>query len=175
MIDFNKLDPISANKMMSVINTNKVMGAFTVKVKRVDGERGEFATMPECKTVGSSGYDLRAAEPATIPARGRGLVRTGLVFECPNIRWEVQIRSRSGLALKQGVFVLNSPGTIDSDYRGEVGIILFNTTDQPFEVAIGDRIAQAVICKLHAIAFEETNVALTETTRGAGGFGSTGV
>lgn len=174
-IDFAALDQISKQKMMSCKDPSKQMGGFTVKVKRVEGERGLAATMPEYKTVGSAGADLRAAESVTIQPNSVGLVRTGLIFECPNIRWEVQIRSRSGLSLKKSVFVLNSPGTIDSDYRGEVGIILFNAGTEPFEVSVGDRIAQAVISKLQAIVFEETCGDVTQTDRGAGGFGSTGV
>jgi dUTP pyrophosphatase len=172
--DINRLDGINREKMRSIHN-GRQSGAYTVGVYRVDGERGESAVMPEHKTIGSSGADLYAAEDATIPAGKWGLVRTGLIFECPNIRWEVQIRSRSGLALKHGVFVLNSPGTIDADYRGEVGIILANMGDAAFVVKKGDRIAQAVISKLQAIVFEEQEGAPDETVRGAGGFGSTGV
>lgn len=174
-VDLDKLDDISRQKMMSFYNPQKLMGAFTVKVKRVDNERGQRATYPVFKTIGSSGADISSAEDVVIPPHGRALVKTGLIFECPNIRWEVQIRSRSGLALKEGLFVLNSPGTIDSDYRGEVGVILFNTTDTPYHVKPGDRIAQAVICKQQAIVFEPTGGELSATERGSGGFGSTGV
>lgn len=173
-INLDKLDSISKQKMMSCYDSTKQMGGHTVKVKRVDGERGLSAQMPEYKTVGSAGADLRAAESVTINPRSVGLVRTGLIFECPNNRWEVQIRSRSGLALKNSVFVLNSPGTIDSDYRGEVGIILFNAGSEPFNVSVGDRVAQAVISKLQAIVFEETDT-VSNTERDAGGFGSTGI
>lgn len=174
-LNINKLDDISRQKMMSIFNCTQPVAAYSVKVYRVDGERGNLAKMPAIKTLGSSGYDLHAAEAVTVPPMGRALIRTGLIFECPNIRWEIQIRSRSGLALKNGVFVLNSPGTIDADYRGEIGIILFNTTQEPFEVSIGDRIAQAVIIKLSPIAFEEADGKFSDTVRGDGGFGSTGV
>ena len=103
---------------------------------------------------------------------GRALIHTGLFLELPQ-GYEAQIRPRSGLAIKKGITVLNSPGTIDADYRGEVGVILINLSDEPFEVYSGDRIAQILIQKLNQIEWTPTSV-LSETERGEGGFGHTG-
>jgi dUTP pyrophosphatase len=100
-------------------------------------------------------------------------VGTGLYLEIP-VGYEAQVRPRSGLALKHGVTVLNAPGTIDADYRGEVGVILVNLSDSPFEIKVGDRIAQLVISPVARAEFEDAS-GLTATERGAGGFGSTGL
>jgi len=129
--------------------------------------------MPSYMTPSSSGVDLRAAEEKTIEPGSWALIGTGLYLEIP-IGYEAQVRPRSGLALKHGVTVLNAPGTIDADYRGEVGVILINLGREPFEVKVGDRIAQLVISAVCRVGFEEVE-SLSETARGAGGFGSTGL
>jgi len=119
--------------------------------------------------------DLHAAnvDPLTIGPGKRALIPTGFALAIP-AGWEAQVRPRSGLALKKGIVVPNSPGTIDSDYRGEVQIILLNAGEAEFTVHRGDRIAQMVIAPAHQAIFEETS-SLEETERGAGGFGHTGI
>lgn len=131
--------------------------------------------LPTYATRGASGLDIRASIPATIilaPLQ-RALVNTGLYIALPE-GVEAQIRPRSGLALKNGITVLNSPGTIDSDYRGELKVLLINLADQPFTIQDGDRIAQLVIAAYQQIDWQEV-ITLSETVRGAGGHGSTGV
>jgi len=128
--------------------------------------------LPCRQTEGSAGFDLCAAEDTTIPAHGFGSVGTGLALEIPK-KTEAQVRPRSGLAAKHGIGVLNSPGTIDSDYRGEIRVILFNTSDQDYRVRRGDRIAQLVFSLLADVELVETD-SLSETGRGPGGFGHTG-
>jgi dUTP pyrophosphatase len=129
-------------------------------------------------TQGNSGFDLRAnlKEPVVIPSMGRKLIDTGLIFEIP-LDYELQVRSRSGLALKNGIMVLNSPGTVDSSYRGFVGIILYNTDQNNFVVNHGDRIAQGVICQVQQMQTTGLiNVPeLTTTERKSDGFGSSGI
>lgn len=149
-----------------------------IRIQRLPAARD--LPLPSYASSGSSGLDLRAA----IPEQGAGadelvlrpserlLVPTGLVLEIP-AGWEGQVRPRSGLALRHGIGILNSPGTIDSDYRGEVGVILINLGETPFPIRRGDRIAQLVFARVEAIEWEEA--AVTETLRGAGGFGSTGI
>ncbi|UJF28611.1 dUTP diphosphatase [Kaistella sp. 97-N-M2] len=129
--------------------------------------------LPKYQTEISAGMDLYAniEENITLKSLERKLVPTGLFLELP-AGVEAQIRPRSGLALKNGVTVLNSPGTIDADYRGEIGVILVNLSAEEFTVANGDRIAQMVIAKYETAVLEEVTI-LGETTRGAGGFGST--
>jgi dUTP pyrophosphatase len=119
--------------------------------------------------------DLRAhiIEPITLHPLERALVKTGLFMELP-IGLEAQVRPRSGLALKKGISVLNAPGTIDADYRGEIGVILINLSSEPFKITPGDRIAQLVIAKHERAEWVEVD-SLEETARGAGGFGSTGI
>jgi dUTP pyrophosphatase len=134
---------------------------------------------PEYATSGSSGFDLRAnlTEPMTIPAGKRGIVNTGLYFELPQ-NFEIQVRPRSGLAAKNGVTVLNTPGTIDSDYRGEIMVILINLGENDFVINHGDRIAQGVVSAVTAknfIKLQNVSEINTDTERGAGKFGSTGV
>lgn len=133
------------------------------------------AVMPEYKTVGSSGFDISACieKSIEIPAKSFSLIRTGLALELPE-DYEAQVRSRSGLALKNGVFVLNSPGTIDNDYRGEISVVLANFSDAPFVVENSMRIAQMVIVRYQQFEIEEVQ-SLTDTVRGSGGFGSTGL
>lgn len=132
----------------------------------------EGLPLPAYATQGAAGMDLLAAREMVIPPGGRALVPTGLAVAIPE-GFEMQVRPRSGLALKQGVTVLNAPGTVDSDYRGEVGVILLNTGAEPFSIARGDRIAQAVFAPVTRATWEEV-VVLPETQRGTGGFGSTG-
>lgn len=132
----------------------------------------EGLPLPAYATPGAAGMDLLAAREMVIPPGGRALVPTGLAVAIPD-GFEMQVRPRSGLALKQGVTVLNAPGTVDSDYRGEVGVILLNTGAEPFAIARGDRIAQAVFAPVTRAMWEEV-VVLPETQRGTGGFGSTG-
>ena len=130
--------------------------------------------LPAYQTPGSAGLDLCAALPEAIqigPGERR-LIPTGLIFEIPEGH-EGQVRPRSGLALKHGISIVNSPGTIDSDFRGEVGIVLINHGGAPYVVEPLSRIAQIVIARVEQVQIEEAD-SLTETTRGAGGYGSTG-
>ena len=131
--------------------------------------------LPSYETSQSAGMDIRANidEPITLKPLQRALIKTGIFMELP-VGYEAQVRPRSGLAYKHGLTVLNSPGTIDADYRGEIGVVLVNLSDTPFEVVDGERIAQLVIAKHETIAWEDTTE-LTDTERGAGGYGSTGV
>ena len=131
--------------------------------------------LPHYETIASAGMDLRAniSEAITLKPLARTIVKTGLFIELP-IGFEAQVRPRSGLAAKKGVTVLNAPGTVDADYRGEIGVILVNISNEDFIIENGERIAQLVIAKHERaewIAVEE----LSETSRGEGGFGSTGV
>jgi dUTP pyrophosphatase len=132
----------------------------------------EGLPLPAYATGDAAGMDLIAAEDATLPPGGRALIRTGLRIALPEGH-EMQVRPRSGLALKHGITVLNASGTVDADYRGEVGVILLNTGTEPFEVKRGERIAQAVFAPVTRAAWEEV-VVLPESQRGTGGFGSTG-
>lgn len=131
--------------------------------------------LPAYETFASAGMDLRANinEQIVLRAMERKLVPTGLFMELP-LGFEAQIRPRSGLALKHGITVLNSPGTIDADYRGEIKILLINLSDTDFEINNGDRIAQMIISKHEQVAWELVET-LSETLRGAGGYGHTGL
>ncbi|MBQ5818548.1 MAG: dUTP diphosphatase [Bacteroides sp.] len=131
--------------------------------------------LPAYATIQSAGMDLRANldQPITLAPMQRCLVPTGLYMALP-IGFEAQVRPRSGLAIKKGITVLNSPGTIDADYRGEVCVILINLSAEPFVIEDGERIAQMVIARHEQVAWEEVEV-LDDTERGAGGFGHTGV
>ena len=135
----------------------------------------EGALLPEYQTPGSAGADLYAylAEPLTLNPMERKLIPTGLFVELP-VGYELQVRPRSGLALKYGITVLNTPGTVDSDYRGELCVLLVNFGSEPFTVQNGDRIAQAVVAQAVQVSFVQTD-ALSKTGRGAGGYGSTGI
>lgn len=130
--------------------------------------------LPSYETIYSAGMDLRAnvTEPSTLKPLQRAVVKTGLFIELP-IGYEAQVRPRSGLAAKKGITVLNAPGTIDADYRGEIGVILVNLSNEDFTIVRGERIAQLVIAKHERAAWEEVDE-LDETDRGEGGFGSTG-
>ena len=131
--------------------------------------------LPTYETTASAGVDLRAnlTETITLKSLERTLVKTGVFLEIPE-GFEAQVRPRSGLALKKGVTVLNSPGTIDADYRGEVGVILINLSNEDFIIENGERIAQLVFAKVEQAQWLEVET-LSDTSRGEGGFGSTGV
>lgn len=148
------------------------MTAVTVPVLHLPHAEG--VDLPAYATADSAGLDLVAAvaAPVVLPPGGRVLVPTGLAIALPP-GFEAQVRPRSGLALKHGVTVLNAPGTIDADYRGEVGVILINHGAEPFTVARGDRIAQLVLARCERIAWAPAD-RLPDTARGDGGFGSTG-
>jgi dUTP pyrophosphatase len=142
-----------------------------VKVKIVNKGRQQ---LPAYATSQSAGMDLRAniEEPIELQPLERRLIPTGLFMALPD-GYEAQVRPRSGLALKHGITVLNTPGTIDADYRGEVGVILVNLSNTPFTIEPGERVAQMVIAKYEQAALEEVEV-LDETERGAGGYGHSG-
>jgi dUTP pyrophosphatase len=131
--------------------------------------------LPQYETIGASGMDIRAnlTESISIEPLGRALIKTGLFLEM-EIGLECQVRPRSGLALKKGITVLNTPGTVDADYRGEVGVILVNLSNESVTIEDGERVAQFVFCKVEQVQLNEV-AELNESTRGAGGFGSTGV
>lgn len=140
-----------------------------IEVKKLDST----AIIPEYQTEGSAGFDLHAIAEIVLQPGQFALVGTGLAFAiAPG--YEVQVRPRSGLAFKKGVTVLNSPGTIDSDYRGEIGVLLINHGDEPFAIQPGDRVAQGVVQRVTQADFAE-KPELSDTRRGAGGFGSTGI
>ncbi|WP_120879832.1 dUTP diphosphatase [Helicobacter pylori] len=131
------------------------------------------ALIPKYQTEGSSGFDLHAVEEVIIKPHSVGLVKIGICLSL-EVGYELQVRTRSGLALNHQVVVLNSPGTVDNDYRGEIKVILANLSDKDFKVQVGDRIAQGVVQKTYEAEFIECE-RLDETSRGSGGFGSTGV
>jgi dUTP pyrophosphatase len=148
------------------------MSTVTIAVRRLPHAEG--LPLPSYATAGAAGFDLLAAvgAPLVIPPGGRALVPTGLQMALPP-GYELQVRPRSGLALKHGITLPNTPGTVDEDYRGEVGVIVLNAGDAPFTVERGMRIAQGVVAPVVRAAWAEVE-ALPETTRGTGGFGSTG-
>jgi len=149
------------------------MSRIKVSVQRLD--HGKDLPLPEIQTDLSAGVDLPAAidAPIVLEPGARAIVPTGLAIALP-AGFEAQVRPRSGLAIKNGVTVLNSPGTIDADYRGEIGAILINHGTESFTIERGMRIAQMVVAPIIGIEWDETEI-LPETERGAGGFGSTGV
>lgn len=144
---------------------------ITIRLKRLS--HGEGLPLPTYATDGAAGMDVVSAEELDLMPGQRHAVATGFAIAIPD-GYEVQVRPRSGLALKHGITVPNTPGTIDSDYRGELKVILINHGDAPFPIRRGDRIAQLVIAPVQRAAFEEVDD-LDATARGAGGFGSTGV
>jgi len=150
----------------------RMTDAPIVRIQRLP--HGEGLDLPSYATAHAAGADLRAAvgEEVIINPGERALIPTGIAMALP-VGFEAQIRPRSGLALKHGITVLNTPGTIDADYRGEVGIILINHGDLPFHIHRGDRIAQMIIAPFVQAAWREADT-LSETARGAGGFGSSG-
>ena len=148
------------------------MSSLVIKIKKLSHFKGE---LPEYKSAMASGFDVRAclAEVVTLKPGERGLVPTGLSVEIPK-GYEVQVRPRSGLALKKGLTLLNSPGTIDADYRGEIKVLMINHSLVPVIIQDQERIAQLVVCPVFYCRLEEVK-ALSDTVRGEGGFGSTGV
>ncbi len=153
------------------MNSNKAMPGFT-SIKIINKSDHP---LPSYETVASAGMDLRACVegPITLKPLQRAIVKTGLFMELP-LGYEAQVRPRSGLAAKQGITVLNAPGTIDADYRGEIGVILVNLSNDDYTVEHGERIAQLIIAKHERATWEEVDK-LTDTSRGTGGFGSTGI
>lgn len=151
------------------------MDSVALKLMRVAGA-DISVPLPDYETAGAAGADIRANLPdgmdVSIAAGARALIPTGVAMAVP-VGFEIQVRPRSGLALKHGIALVNSPGTIDSDYRGEVGVIVLNTSSVAFEVTHGMRIAQIVLAPVVQAAFEEVQT-LDTTVRGTGGFGSTG-
>lgn len=143
---------------------------ISVEIKQLP--HGIGLPLPGYETAGAAGMDLRAAEAMTLRPGGRCLMPTGLSIALPE-GYEAQVRPRSGIAVKHGVTVLNAPGTIDSDYRGEVKVPLINHGDVDFAIARGDRIAQMVIAPVTRIGWRKVDT-LSETVRGSGGFGSSG-
>ena len=141
---------------------------INLKVKKLN----KLAQIPEYQTQEAAGFDLHSVEDIIIKPNERKLIGSGLAFDIPK-GYEIQIRPRSGLAYKHGITVLNSPGTIDSDYRGEIKVLLINHSNEDFEIKVGERIAQAVIQEVIQATFQEIEE-LSQTDRGAGGFGSTG-
>jgi len=143
-----------------------------MKVRIINKSSNE---LPSYQTEASAGMDLRAEleEPVQLAPLERAVIGTGLYMELPK-GFEAQVRPRSGLAAKKGISVLNSPGTIDADYRGEIGVILVNISNEPVRIEHGERIAQMVISRFEQAHWEEVEV-LSQTDRGSGGFGSTGV
>ena len=146
-----------------------------IRVIRDEGSDPQIA-LPNYETAGAAGADVRANFPdrtgVTLAPGARALIPTGLRLEIP-AGYEVQVRPRSGLALKHGITLPNTPGTIDSDYRGPLGVILLNAGSEPFEVAHGERIAQLIVAPVLQAQFDLVD-GLSETDRGSGGFGSTG-
>ena len=158
----------------NLMNVEQITDALKFMVKFVNESNNED---PEYATLGASGFDLRANEDTVLKAGEFKGISTGLYFELP-FGYEIQVRPRSGLAFKNGVTVLNSPGTVDSDYRGEVKVILINHSKVDFKIAKGDRIAQAVITNVLAknfINLTKVSSISNDTDRGTGGFGSTGI
>jgi dUTP pyrophosphatase len=143
---------------------------ISIRLKRLD--HGAGLPLPSYATAHAAGLDVVSAEDVTLPPGARHAVATGFAIAIPE-GYEVQVRPRSGLALKHGITCLNTPGTIDADYRGEVKVILANLGSEPFEVKRGERIAQLVPAAVQRAAFAEVDE-LDETVRGVGGFGSTG-
>ena len=150
---------------------------MTIQIKIQQLTSGQGMPLPEYQSEGAAGFDLMAAIPddcsVIIEPHARELVPTGIALEIPD-GFEAQVRSRSGLAIRHGVCVLNSPGTIDSDYRGEVGVILINLGSEPFRIDRGLRIAQLVVAPVARVKFLGVE-SLAQSTRGSGGFGSTGL
>ena len=142
--------------------------ATTIEFKKLN----ENAVLPSFANEGDAGLDICSVQDLVLEPGKRALVKTGVAIQLPK-GWEAQVRSRSGLAYKRGVVVLDSPGTIDEPYRGEIGVILINHGEEPYSISVGDRIAQLVLRRTEDVipVFVDE---LTETNRGTGGFGSTG-
>ncbi len=148
---------------------------MTVPVRITRLPHGADLPLPAYETAGAAGMDLRAAvdAPVTLAPGERAAVPTGIAIALPE-GYEAQVRPRSGLARRHGISMVNTPGTVDSDYRGEIQVTLINLGQEPFTLGRGDRIAQMVVAPVTRVAWDEVE-ALDETARGAGGFGSTGV
>ena len=162
-----------ASEMPTPKVENKPMKkSYDIKVKVVNSSNH---VLPTYATPTDAGLDLRAnlESPVVLPAHGRMLIGTGLKIAVPE-GYECQVRPRSGLALKHGITVLNTPGTVDSDFTGDIGIILFNTSDKPFTVNPGDKIAQGILSRVYQMNFIEVE-SLEETERGSGGYGHSGI
>ena len=157
-----------------MVTNDKTSGQVVIRVRRLPGAPAD-APLPKRQTAGSAGYDVRAAnpEPIVLSPGARAAIPTGLVFSIPP-GYEVQVRPRSGLALKHGIILPNSPGTIDPDYRGELKVILMNLGEEAFVVRPGDRIAQLIVARFETVEWQEV-AELDETSRSSGGFGHTGV
>ena len=170
----NKRTPVRSKQNSSSRHEilQKPFPSLLVKLKKLDHFKGD---LPEYKSEGASGFDIRAclAKSILLKSGERQLIPTGLSFEVPP-GFELQCRPRSGLALKQGLTVLNSPGTIDSDYRGEIKVIILNTSGKNIRIKDQDRIAQLVLSPVFRAKFTVQS-SLSESQRGGGGFGSTGV
>lgn len=143
-----------------------------IRVEILRFSHGEGMDLPAYETPGAAGMDLRATEDAVLKPGGRGLIPTGIAIALPD-GYEAQVRPRSGLAVRHGITVLNSPGTIDSDYRGEIKVPLINHGEAEFVITRGDRIAQMVIAPVSRVTWNPVDD-LSSTTRGSGGFGSSG-
>lgn len=141
----------------------------TLLVKRLR----EGAVIPSYQTEGAAGFDLHSAEGIIIEGGETAIIKTGLAFDIPK-GFEMQIRPRSGISFKTPLIMKNGPGTIDSDYRGEVGIIMHNLSSEPFEVKAGERMAQGIVSPVVMVAFCEVEE-LSESARGTNGYGSTGI
>jgi len=153
-----------------MIEVNTVLDTeIPVNIKKLN----DLAVIPQYQTSGAAGFDLHSTEEVVIMPGDTHLVSTGLAFAVPE-RFELQVRPRSGLSAKTKLRVANSPGTVDSDYRGEVKIILTNTGHVPSVIKVGDRVAQGVLCPVYRADFKVVDE-LDETSRGSGGIGSTGV
>ena len=139
-----------------------------IKIKKLHSE----AITPKYAHQGDAGMDIYSVEELIIPSKERGLVKTGLSFEIPE-GYEIQVRPKSGLALNHGLTILNTPGTIDSGYRGEICVIIFNSSAKDYQVKKSEKIAQIVLKKVESMDIEEVNE-LSDSSRGQGGFGSTG-
>jgi dUTP pyrophosphatase len=173
-------NPYTMDEFMASFADHSPVGVAPTNINKVNFKFVNKSNNPnpEYATDGASGFDLRAnlEESVTLQPMERKLIPTGLYFEIPS-NFEIQVRPRSGLALKKGITVLNTPGTVDADYRGEVGIILINLSNEPFVIEHGERIAQAVIATVTAkqiISLEQVDSIDENTDRGTGGFGSTG-
>ncbi len=143
-----------------------------ISIQIIRLENGQGLDLPSYATTGSAGLDLRSADALTLKPGARALISTGIAIALPD-NHEAQVRPRSGLAVKFGITVLNSPGTIDADYRGEIKVPLINLGQDDFQIAKGDRIAQMIIAPVLRVELVEVT-SLDQTTRGAGGFGSSG-
>jgi dUTP pyrophosphatase len=167
--------PVRVQNPDRVIKGFSLLSGLKNKIMTINIINKSHHSLPNYETKASAGMDLRAnlTDSIILKPLERAIVKTGLFIELP-IGYEAQVRPRSGLAAKNGVTVLNSPGTIDADYRGEIGVILVNLSNQPFVIENGERIAQLIIAKHERAEWIEVQE-LTETSRGEGGFGSTGV